>query len=320
MAQAVSSPSGIAVEVSNLTKTFGAVTAVEELSFAVPEGQIAGFVGPNGSGKSTTLRILATLSRQDSGMASVMGMDVRMTTNRRRVRRSIGFMPDYAGLFPGMTAWEFLEFFAAAHRIPRDHRHGLIDDILALVDLTGKRDEPVEGLSRGMQQKLSLGRCLVHDPAILLLDEPASGLDPRARVELLGCLQELRQMGKTILISSHILGELEPLCDMLVIIERGKMAYCGSMAAAATVTRGDCLDYEVVVDGDAEEAAEAIRGIPGVSEASLEGSSGVVHVVCEGALGAADFISASVAAGVRIAEARRVRPDLERVFLDLTEG
>jgi len=136
---------GVAVEVKDLTKVFGAVTAVDQLSFVVPHGQIAGFVGPNGSGKSTTLRILATLARQDSGMAAVMGMDVRMVTNLRRVRRSIGFMPDYAGLFPGMTAYEFLEFFAAAHRIPADHREGVIDDILALVDLVEKREEPVKG-------------------------------------------------------------------------------------------------------------------------------------------------------------------------------
>jgi len=320
MRESVPAQAAPAVEVSDLTKAFGAVVAVDRLSFSVPQGQIAGFVGPNGSGKSTTLRILATLARQDSGMATVMGMDVRMATNMRLVRRSIGFMPDYAGLFPGMTAWEFLEFFAAAHRIPADHRRRLIDDILALVDLTGKRDEPVEGLSRGMQQKLSLGRCLVHDPAILLLDEPASGLDPRARVELLECLQELRQMGKTVLISSHILGELEDLCDMLVVIERGKAAYCGSMAGAMAVTRDDRLDYELVVEGDTDGAADLVREMAGVSDSRAEAEKGIVHVVCEASLSPADLIAACVSAGVRIAEARRVRPDLERVFLDLTEG
>lgn len=308
-----------AIAVRNLMKSFGTVVAVDDLSFAVPEGVIAGFVGPNGAGKSTTMRILATLEHQDSGTAKIFGMDVRLSPNLRGVRRSIGFMPDYFGLYDDMAAGDFLNFFAAAYRIPPDKRGKLIDDILAIVDLTGKKDALIHGLSRGMQQKLSLGRCLVHDPRVLILDEPASGLDPRARIELLECLKELRSLGKTILISSHILSELESLCDMLIIIESGELAYSGTLdEAARSLTDGGGQYCVLAVSGDPDCAAAILEDLDDVT--AVRRADSALYVAYAEPMSVADIICACVSAGVRIEEAKRGRADLKQVFMELTRG
>lgn len=306
-----------AIEIKDLTKAFGAVTAVDQLSFTIPTGAVAGFVGPNGSGKSTTMRILATLERQDYGTAKVFGMDVRLTVNLKSVRRLTGFMPDYFGLYPDMRVADYLEFFAAAHRIPPGQRRRLVDDILAIVDLSGKRETLIGGLSRGMQQKLALGRTLVHDPGLLILDEPASGLDPRARVELLECLRELQEMGKTILVSSHILTELQALCDMFVIIAKGRLVYAGPMSDAPAGFRADAHHCEITVAGNPDAAAGLVRELAGVQDVRVQRST--LHLTLDGTLSCAALIRACVLKNVPIEEVKRSRPSLEDLFMALTD-
>lgn len=212
------------VEVSQFRKEYDGKVAVEEMSFSVEAGDVFGLIGPNGAGKTTTIRFLATLLEPTRGSAKVEGHSVR--TAVREVRKRIGYLPDHFGVYDGMRVWEFLDFFALAYGIPLARRQKIIEDVLALVDLTHKRDDLVNGLSRGTRQRLGLAKTLLHDPPVLILDEPASGLDPRARVEIKALLRELKNMGKTILISSHILSDLADLCNRVAIIEGGKLLAC----------------------------------------------------------------------------------------------
>ena len=191
------------IEIRHFTKRFGSLVAVDDLSLIVPDRTICGFIGPNGAGKSTTIRFLATLSPATSGDAIVAGHSVMREP--AAVRRAIGYMPEEFGVYDGMRVWEYIDFFGAAYGVPMIQRKGVVNDVLELVDLTHKRDDFVQALSRGMKQRLCLAKSLVHNPAVLILDEPASGLDPRARIEMKALLRELKKMGKTILISSHIL-------------------------------------------------------------------------------------------------------------------
>jgi len=213
------------IKIRGFTKRFDHFVAVDNLDLDIDQGDVFGFIGPNGAGKTTTIRFLATLLKPNSGQAWINGYSV--TKQVDQVKRSIGFMPDTFGVYDGMKVWEFLDFFATAYGLVRSKRRALIDDVLDLVDLTHKRDTLVNGLSRGMQQRLCLAKTLVHDPPVLILDEPASGLDPRARVEMKALLRELQKMGKTILISSHILPELSDFCNKIGIIERGKLLAAG---------------------------------------------------------------------------------------------
>jgi len=217
------------IETKDLMKRYGKFQAVNGVSLEVPAGSIYGFVGPNGAGKTTTMRMLTTLTRPTSGEARVAGHSV--TEEPRAVRRAIGYMPDEFGVYDDMRVWEYLDFFAACYDIPEANRKKLIDDLLELVDLAHRRDDMVDKLSRGMKQRLSLARTLAHDPAVLILDEPASGLDPRARVEIRELLVELAKMGKTIFFSSHILADVSEICTHIGIIEGGKMVAQGSMEA-----------------------------------------------------------------------------------------
>jgi ABC-2 type transport system ATP-binding protein len=215
------------VETHNLTQRYGANLALDRLNLHIPEGAIFGFIGPNGAGKTTTMRILTTLLAPTSGEATVAGIPV--TRDPRGVRRVVGFMPDYFGVYDNMKCWEYLEFFGHAYNVPSQRRTQLIGDLLELVDLSHKRNEFVMGLSRGMKQRLSLARTMMHDPQLLILDEPASGLDPRARIELRELLKELRALGKTIMISSHILTELAEMCTHIAIVERGRLLAAGDV-------------------------------------------------------------------------------------------
>ena len=215
------------IEVRNFTKRYGEFVAVDDLSLSIGRGEIFGFIGPNGAGKSTTIRFLATLLRPTSGEGRIAGHSV--VADPMAVRRVIGFMPDDFGVYDGMKVWEFLDFFAVAYEIPDPPRKKIIGEVLELLDLTHKRDDYVNGLSKGMKQRLCLAKTLVHDPPVLILDEPASGLDPRARLEMKALLNELRGMGKTILISSHILSELADFCTSIGIIERGRLLAAGSI-------------------------------------------------------------------------------------------
>ena len=219
---------GPAVRSEGLTKVYGSLKAVEGLDLEVPAGSVFGLIGPNGAGKSTTFAVLASLLLPTAGTVRVAGFDP--ITQPFEVRRRIGYMPDVMGVYDNLEVGEYLEFFAASYRIPRSSWPGLLDGLLELVDLEGKRDAMVDSLSRGMKQRLSLARALVHDPEVLILDEPASGLDPRARVELRGLLSELSARGKTIVISSHILAELEEMCTHVGILEAGRLLAAGTPA------------------------------------------------------------------------------------------
>ena len=213
------------IEITDFTKMYDDFVAVDSLNLTIEKGDVFGFIGPNGAGKTTTIRFLATLLKPTRGGARVDGLDV--VANPDGVRRAIGYMPDDYGVYDGMRVWEFLDFFGAAYDIPRAKRRAVIRDILILLDLQHKSDAMVNALSRGMRQRLCLAKTLVHDPPVLILDEPASGLDPRARVEIKELLRELQSMGKTILISSHILSELADCCNAIGIIERGKLLAAG---------------------------------------------------------------------------------------------
>jgi ABC-2 type transport system ATP-binding protein len=218
-------PPAPAISTAGVTKRYGPLLALDHLDLTVPRGSVFGLIGPNGAGKTTTFAILATLLRSTSGRAFVDGIDTQ--SDPYRVRRRIGFMPDVVGVYDNLQVDEYLHFFASAYEVPRRQRHGLIDGLLELVDLTGKRGAMVDSLSRGMKQRLSLARALVHDPEILILDEPASGLDPRARVDLRLLVHQLRDMGKTIVISSHILAELQEMCSHIGIMEAGRLLAAG---------------------------------------------------------------------------------------------
>lgn len=251
------------IETKDLRKRYGKFDAVNGLSLEVPSGSIYGFVGPNGAGKTTTMRMLTTLTRPTAGQAWVAGHSV--TQEPRAVRRAIGYMPDEFGVYDDMRVWEYLDFFAACYDIPESNRRRLIDDLLELVDLTHRRDDMVDKLSRGMKQRLSLARTLAHDPSILILDEPASGLDPRARVEIRELLVELSRMGKTIFFSSHILADVSEICTHIGIIEAGQMVAQGSMQDM----RSQLMPHrEITVTVRDEETAQQVKALvaamPGV--------------------------------------------------------
>ncbi len=241
------------IETKDLVKSFGKFTAVNGLSLEVPTGSIYGFVGPNGAGKTTTMRMLTTLTRPSTGNAWVAGHSI--SEDRRAVRRSIGYMPDEFGVYDDLRVWEYLDFFAACYDIPENERKVLINDLLELVDLGHRRDDMVDKLSRGMKQRLSLARTLAHDPQILILDEPASGLDPRARIEIRDLMVALKDMGKTIFFSTHILADVENICTHIGIIEAGQMVMQGPMEELKSQLTPH---REIIVTVRDEEAAQQV--------------------------------------------------------------
>jgi ABC-2 type transport system ATP-binding protein len=302
----------------DLVKRYPGTLAVAGLDLSVGEGEIFGLVGPNGAGKTTTLRILATLLAPTSGHAEVAGIDVRR--NPDAARRVLGFMPDVFGVYDDMKVWEYLDFFARCYGIPAARRRRMIGDLLDLVDLGDKRDSYVQGLSRGMQQRLCLAHTLVHDPQVLLLDEPASGLDPRARVELRELLRELRSLGKTIVISSHILPELEELCTAVAIVDHGQVLAHGRVSDIERRLRyGAVIRVRVLGDGGALEAARAqFAADPRVASVSIMGDGQIELGFRGDEEGAAQLLASSVAAGIRIAAFSRAASDLEELFLQVT--
>ena len=254
------------VETRELTKRYTNLVALDHLTLTIPEGAIYGFIGPNGAGKTTTMRILTALLRPSSGEAWVAGLPV--TRDPKAIRRLVGWMPDSFGVYDNMKAWEYLDFFAASYGVPEARRKQQIDELLSLVDLSNKRDEYVMGLSRGMKQRLSLARTMAHDPKLLILDEPASGLDPRARIELRELLKELRALGKTIMISSHILTELAEMCTHIGIIEAGRLLVTGEVGQILHSLQPH-RTIEIHVLADAERAVELLRAAPGVRDVRL---------------------------------------------------
>jgi ABC-2 type transport system ATP-binding protein len=291
--------------------------AVDDLSFSISKGETFGFIGPNGAGKSTTIRFLATLLRPTSGEGRVAGYSV--TAEPMSVRRVIGFMPDDFGVYDGMKVWEFLDFFAVAYEIPRSYRKKIIGEVLELLDLTHKRDDYVNGLSKGMKQRLCLAKTLVHDPPVLILDEPASGLDPRARLEMKALLNELRQMGKTILISSHILSELADFCTSIGIIERGKLLAAGSIREIQQQIRSHRVLKVRVLDESIDRAAELMRGDKSIR--IVETYDHTLSAEFEGQdQDMARLLDRLVQSGVAVHSFSEEPLSLEEVFMMITKG
>lgn len=304
------------LEIRNLSKRFGPLTAVDDFTLTIPAGEIMGFVGPNGAGKTTTMRMIAGLIEPDEGSILVDGINA--VEDAPAVRRLLGYMPDFFGLYDDLKVWEYLDFFAAAYRIPRKDRGVLVDQVLELTDLTVKKDAFVESLSRGMKQRLCLAKTLVHDPKLLLLDEPASGLDPRARIELRTLLKELQSMGKTILISSHILSELSDICSHVVIIEKGRLLLAGpikeTLKNMTLQTRwmielldGSEAGVEVLKRFEGLEVREAAHGRIVFDNLAVPDNS---HAV----------LKALVDAGVGVRQYKQVEAGVEGLFLQVTKG
>src|SRR6202162_2290520 len=251
-------PKAAMIETRDLTKMYGDLYALDRLTLRLERGDVYGFIGPNGAGKTTTMRILATLLNPTWGEATVCGYSIY--NGAKDIRRLIGYMPDFFGVYDDMKVVEYLEFFAAAYRIKGPERRKKCDQVLDLVDLGYKRDALVTSLSRGMTQRLGLARVLLHEPQVLLLDEPASGLDPRARIEMRGLLKELRNMGKTILVSSHILPELADICNKIGIIERGKLLFDGDVQSAIRQVRQHTVIHVGVGNGMTNMARDRLQG------------------------------------------------------------
>ncbi len=305
------------IEVRNFTKRYGEFIAVDDLSFSIGQGEIFGFIGPNGAGKSTTIRFLATLLRPTSGQGFIAGHSV--VDDPMAVRRVIGFMPDDFGVYDGMKVWEFLDFFAVAYQIPRVHRKQIIGQVLELLDLTHKRDDYVNGLSKGMKQRLCLAKTLVHDPPVLILDEPASGLDPRARLEMKALLNELKGMGKTILVSSHILSELADFCTMIGIIERGRLLAAGSITEITRKLRQHRVLKVRVTDHTTDHAASILRSEPQCR--SIESYDHTLTCEYEGEEGdLSRLLNRMLGTGVGVHSFAEEELSLEEVFMMITKG
>lgn len=304
------------IQIHNLRKRYGKMEALKGLTMEIEKGTVFGFVGPNGAGKSTTMSILATLLEPTSGKAYVGGYEV--TQHPREVRKLIGYMPDFFGVYDNLTAEEYLDFYAANYDIPLAQRKQIIPQLLELVNLSHKRDAYVDSLSRGMKQRLGLARSLVHNPEVLILDEPASGLDPRARIELREILKELRDMGKTILISSHILPELAEMCDVIGIVEEGNLVAFGRVDEIYTKMQEKRVLRIRLLDR-LEETMSFLREQPAVSSVTREGNWLVVGFSGDDEQQVALLRSLAVA-GFSIAAFNEAQGDLEEIFLEITKG
>ena len=303
------------IQTINLTKRYGDLMALSNLNLEIEQGDAFGFIGPNGAGKTTTIKVLATLLKPTWGEARIDGLSVG-PVNARQVRSVIGYVPDFFGSYEDMVVKEYLEFFAATYNINGAQRRQVMDDVLALTDLTHKADADVNSLSRGMQQRLSVARVLLHDPKVLLMDEPASGLDPRARIEMRELLKELHRMGKTILISSHILLELADLCNKVGIIEQGELKFVGTTQEMLERARtGNVVN--VTVDRP-DAAADALRQQPGVL--GVERGGAILKVNLDTNTTAADIASKLVHDGYRLMELEEEKVNLETAFMRLTKG
>ena len=304
------------IELTGFGKDYGDFTAVQSLDLKIEEGEMFGFIGPNGAGKSTSIRFLATLLRATRGEGTVNGFSV--SKEPMDVRRSVGYMPDAFGVYDGMKVWEFLDFFAVAYQIGRTQRKRVIADVLELLDLTYKRDDFVNGLSRGMKQRLCLAKTLVHDPPVLILDEPASGLDPRARVEVKALLKELRRMGKTILISSHILTELADCCTSIGIIERGQLLMHGPMDEVYQKIRGNQV-VEANFGTGLDKGLSIIRSNPDVRDVQVDGDKITIEFNSSD-YNPSDLLKQLIASEVEVRNFGRKEPNLEDVFMMVTKG
>ena len=304
------------VQVKRLWVAYGKFVAVHDLSFNIPQGEVFGFIGPNGAGKSSTIKVMATLLKPTLGTVCIGGVDVRNRPDE--IRRKIGYLPDFFGVYEDLSVEEYLHFFAAAYEIPVLSRRQSIRDVLELTDLDGKLEARVDDLSRGMKQRLGLARLLLHDPELLLLDEPASGLDPRARIEMRELLKELRNLGKTIIVSSHILSELGELCTRIGIIEQGKMVTEGSLQeiyAHLSMQR----TVHVQISNLTPEMLERIRQLPGITNA-VEDVDRISLSLDENSVSIEDLHAAICQLGARIHMYQPEAMDMEGAFMKLTTG
>ena len=314
------------IETINLTKRYGDLVALNNLNLTINEGDCFGFIGPNGAGKTTTIKILATLLKPSSGQANVAGLTVGY--QNRQIRPMIGYVADELGQYEDMVVTEYLEFFAAAYNIHGAQRKKVVHDVLELTDLGYKATAEVNSLSRGMRQRLAVARVLLHDPKVLLMDEPASGLDPRARIEMRELLKELRRMGKTILISSHILPELAELCNVVGIIERGQLLFSGTVDEIVRRAKMGFVLHVGVADRW-DEAGRILQKLPGVKKVALapedmaDGRTGrVLHVSYEEGQGASvsDIPNVLINGGYRLTKFAEEPINLETAFMRLTKG
>jgi ABC-2 type transport system ATP-binding protein len=309
-------PPQAAVQTYGLSRMYGSLAALSNLDLTVHQGDLFGFIGSNGAGKTTTLRILATFLTPSAGRAVVLGQDV--VRDADSVRHVIGYMPDFFGVYKDMEVTEYLDFFGACYKIPTVKREQTVKDVLELVGLSEKKGALIGALSRGMQQRIGLARVLIHDPQLLLLDEPASGLDPRARIEMMAILQELQRMGKTIIISSHILSELQTLCNRVAIIEKGKLIYSGLVQGVREQMSSGKVMW-VRVSTDTDEAVELLKTRPEVAE--VERIDGEIKITLTGHdVDHSIVADVLVRGGARLLELRQDEIGLEEMFLRVTRG
>ena len=309
-------PDGPMIRIEGVTKQYGRFTAVSDLNLKIGRGEVFGFIGPNGAGKTTTMKMLATLMLPTVGRMSINGYDVEQYP--RDVRRLIGYMPDSFGVYEDLLVWEYLDYFAALYQIERAGRRKAIDDVLELTDLGGKRDSQVMSLSRGMKQRLCLAKTLLHDPEVLLLDEPASGLDPHARIEIRELIRELCRMGKTIIVSSHILTELADFCTSIGIIEAGRLLASGRIDEITARLSSNVM-LQIKVNGDVGAAIDAISERGDIGQITSDGRT--IHAEYSGAEDDLDEVLAYlVNRGIRVAGFAETKADLEDIFLKITKG
>jgi ABC-2 type transport system ATP-binding protein len=309
------------IETVNLTKKYGELVALNNLNLSIDDGSCFGFIGPNGAGKTTTIKILATLLKPTWGEARIDGKVVGY--QNPQIRPLIGYVPDFMGAYDDMVVQEYLEFFAACYDIHGKQRDQVVRDVLDLTDLNYKANSEVNGLSRGMKQRLSIARVLLHDPKVLLLDEPASGLDPRARIEIRELLKELRRMGKTIIISSHILHELAELCNMVGVVEQGELLFSGSVTEIMKrASMGQVV--HITVDERAEQAAALLAKVKGITKIDLTQHNGTprIDVTIDPASGLmmSELPSRLIAQGFRLTSMMPEQVNLETAFMRLTKG
>jgi ABC-2 type transport system ATP-binding protein len=304
------------VSINDLWVTYGDVHAVRGISIDIPRGEVFGFIGPNGAGKSSTIKVLATLKEPAHGSVHIDGVSV--PEHPMEIRRRIGYMPDFFGVYEDLSVFDYLSFFAAAYQLPIRQREKTVQDVLDLTDLPNKRNAPVDSLSRGMKQRLALARVLLHDPDVLLLDEPASGLDPRARIEIRELLKALREMGKTILISSHILHELAQLCTRIGIIEAGQMVAQGSLDDIYKQLNLLQVIHAQILNVD-DDMLESIRKFPGVEDIEVQSDRLAIRTHAD-QLVAEDLLDAIHGMGARIRMFQPEAMDMETAFMKLTQG
>lgn len=304
------------IKLENVSKYYKTFPAVNDVSLEIARGEVFGFIGPNGAGKTTSIKMLATLMLPSEGRLTIGGYDV--VSEPLEVRRIIGYMPDSFGVYEDLLVWEYLDYFAALYKVDPARRNRSITDVLELTDLTIKRDAQVMSLSRGMKQRLCLAKTLIHDPEVLLLDEPASGLDPHARIEIRELIRELCRMGKTVLVSSHILTELADFCTSIGIIEAGRLLAAGRIDEITAKLAGNVM-LEIMVKGDPAAALNALAERPEVTRSTCDGR--IIRAEYTGdAENIDELLAYLVSRDVRMLSFTRTEADLEDIFLKITRG